>query len=151
MFRPEYKRAIVCRYLSFYDPHLKKRFRLPLVHIRIKHSRNTIRTDALVDSGATTTFIPIELTEVLGIELPEETSEAIGANGSFPIYRVKIDLIEVLKSRQSFCRFKDICVSIPAKKDSIPYPVLGRDSIFRCYDITFRENREHIVFKRPKK
>jgi predicted aspartyl protease len=52
---------------------------LPLVHIRLKHGDLAFRTDALIDSGATATFLPIEIAEVLGMDLSEKPSEAVGA------------------------------------------------------------------------
>lgn len=151
MLNPTYKRTIICKYLSFYDPKLKQNFRLPLVHIRVKQGDVKFRTDALVDSGATSTFFPIEHIEVLGIKLPKKTTKALGAGGTFSTHPVKLDLIQVLKGTRSFCEFKDITVLVPIKAGLIPHTILGRDCLFRCYDITFRENREHIVFKKPKK
>lgn len=150
MFSTRRKRAVVCRYLSFYDPRLKQTFRLPLVHIRIKHGDVTFRTDALVDSGATATFLPLELTEVLNIELPQETQDTFGAGGIFSTYPVEIELIEVLKAKRPFCEFRNITVLIPTRAGALPHAVLGRDNIFRKYDITFREHKQHVVFKRPK-
>ena len=151
MFRPNYKRAIACSYLNFYDPRLKRNFRLPLVHIRIKHAETVFRTDALVDSGATGTFFPAELVDILGISLPKETSLALGAGGEFPTYVTKIDLIQILKGTNSFCEFEDKTVSVPTRAGMIPHVVLGRDSIFQCYDITFREKQGRTIYRRPKK
>lgn len=143
--------TFTCKYLSFYDPKLKKLFRLPLVHIRIKHNGSSIRTDALIDSGATGTFIPIELAEILGVEKPDKTDEAVGAGGVFPTYTSKIGEIEVLKGSSVFCRMRDFTVSIPVNPDALPHSVLGRDSIFWHNDITFRERRKHTIFRSPKK
>jgi len=42
-------------------------------------------------------------------------------------------------------------VSFPLSPNSIPYAILGRDSIFQMYDdVTFREHKKHIMFKHPK-
>nr|MDO8099962.1 retropepsin-like aspartic protease [Candidatus Njordarchaeota archaeon] len=142
--------TIVCRYLSFYDQRLKTTFRLPLVHIRIKQGNVALKTDALIDSGATSTFIPLELAEVLTIELSKEKHDFIGAGGTFSSYVAKVDLIEVLKGVTPFYEFKGILVTIPAAKGTLPYCVLGRDSIFRKYHIIFKENEEYTVFKVPK-
>lgn len=151
MFHPNYKRAITCSYLNFYDPRLKRNFRLPLVHIRIKHAGIAYRTDALVDSGATGTFFPIEHINLLGISLPKETSSALGAGGMFSTYVAKIDMIQILKGTNSFCEFKNKPVSVPTGEGMIPHVVLGRDSIFRCYDITFRERQKRTIYRKPKK
>jgi hypothetical protein len=110
----------------------------------------TIRTDALVDSGATGTFMPLELTEILGITLPSNTHPAVGAGGVFTTYLVEIDLIEVLKGGVAFCEFRNLTVRIPNRNGMIPHMVLGRDSIFRRYDVTYREEDKCIVFRHPK-
>jgi hypothetical protein len=142
--------TFTCKYLSFFDPKLKKTFRLPLVHIRLKHKENAIRTDALIDSGATGTFIPIELTEVLELERPTETIDAVGAGGTFPTFVTKIGEIQVLKGSRIFCKMSNFTVSIPIDPDALPHTVLGRDSVFWQNDITFRERRQHTIFRSPK-
>jgi len=142
--------AIVCKYLSFTDPVLQVTFRLPLVHIRIKSGGKSLRTNALVDSGATSTFVQLELIEMLGLETKlEQETKVVGAGGPFKARVVKIDSIEVLKGTTKFCEFKNIEVLVPGL-GTIPYSVLGRDSIFQRYDITYREQKEHIVFRRSK-
>jgi len=145
------KGTFTCKYLSFYDPILERNFRLPLVHIRLKHKENSIRTDALVDSGATATFIPTELAEVLEIELPEKTSSAVGAGGTFSTYTCKIDKIEILKGTNIFCSISDMPISVPKDEGTLPHSVLGRDSVFWKNDITFRERIERTVFREPKR
>jgi len=89
--------------------------------------------------------------EILNIELPQQRTRATGAGGTFPIYIIRIDEIEVLKGLNAFCEFKNISVSVPTASGTIPYAVLGRDSIFQKFDITFRERTEHILFTRPKR
>ena len=155
------RRAIVCRYLSFKDPRLKITFRLPLVHIRLRLGDNSIRTDALVDSGATATFIPLDIMNMLGLDLKSEEEseaegksegkpklhEAVGAGGSFKTYEVEVDSIEVLKSKTPFCTFPKCKALVPTKRDAIPHAVLGRDTIFQKYDITYREHKQQVVFR----
>ena len=105
--------TFTCKYLSFYDPRLKRKFHLPLVHIRLKHNGNAIRTDALVDSGATATFIPIELAEVLDMKIPDECHDAVGAGGAFPTYQSEITTLEILKGLRVFCRMHNFPITIP--------------------------------------
>lgn len=141
----------MCSYLSFYDPRLDTTFRLPLVHIRIKHGDIQFRTDALVDSGATGTFIPIELTEILGIEIPEERQDVVGAGSVFSSFKTCLDLIEIYKSSKPFCCMKNVNVLIPIAEGALPHSILGRDSLFWVHDITFRERRQNTIFREPKK
>jgi predicted aspartyl protease len=54
----------------------------PVITIRISGTKADARWDALVDTGADETLLPISLAEVLGVELDQEmTSEAAGISG----------------------------------------------------------------------
>lgn len=143
--------TIICRYLPFTDPRLESRFRLPLVHIRMKQGSISFRTDALVDSGATGTFIPLEIAEILEIPLPQNIESALGAGGPFSTYSAQVELIQVLKGKEIFCEFRNLDVAVPTGKGAIPHCVLGRDSIFQRYDVTYREHMRHIVFKHARR
>jgi hypothetical protein len=129
---------------------LNRSFRLPLVHIRLKHNGNSIRADALVDSGATATFIPIEIAEVLEMTFPQKVHDAVGAGGCFPIYSSKIETIEIQKGVRVFCKMNNFEVSVPENPDVIPHTILGRDSVFWDNDITFRERKQRTIFRSPK-
>jgi len=108
------------------------------------------QTNALIDSGATGTFAPLEFIELLGIPLPTESELTVGAGGSFNSYRIQLDLIECLKANTPFSSFRNSLVRVPTTYDIIPYVVLGRDTIFTSFDITFRENKQQIIFRPPK-
>jgi predicted aspartyl protease len=54
----------------------------PVITIRIAGSRSAARWDALVDTGADETLLPLSLAELLGVELDAEgTSLAAGISG----------------------------------------------------------------------
>jgi predicted aspartyl protease len=54
----------------------------PIISVRILGSKSEARWDALVDTGADETLLPMSLAEVLAIELdPHLTSEAAGISG----------------------------------------------------------------------
>lgn len=161
LYRRSGRAAVVCRYLAFNDPHLRRIFRLPMVHVRVRQGKVSFRTNALVDSGATATFLPIELANTLGFGLKPEGIEqtdqekkdnpkhdAVGASGVFKTYHVRLDSIEVLKGLGSFCELSNLNIIVPASEGSIPHAVLGRDGIFRRHHITFKELEEHVVFRR---
>jgi predicted aspartyl protease len=69
------------------------------VHIYLKAELD-VETDALVDSGATKTFIPYEIAEAIGL-LPEyrsdlRTGETRAASSKFPTYIVSLPLLKVI-------------------------------------------------------
>ena len=134
-----------------------------MVHLRLKLGNNSVRTNALVDSGATTTFIPIDFMMMLGSSLRPEgdeqdsgqedktTIEAVGAGGTFKGYEATLDSIGLIKGTQVFCELKDWPVLVPTTSWAIPYVILGRDGVFRKYDITYREHKEQLLFRRAKR
>lgn len=119
--------------------------RLPLLNIRLIGPSDTLKTIALVDSGATMTFIPPELASAVGLEPEKRGEAAIGAGGSFANdlcpYR-----IQLLKRDQPIRDIQGVAF-VPQDADRVPYVVLGRDSVFQVYDITFRENRKIVALK----
>ena len=122
--------------------------RLPLLHIRLSLNDLSLTTIGLVDSGSTTTFVPIEIAEMLSLPIERQES-AVGAGGRFPntIRRVNIS---ILKGNTIMARFSNFQAYVPTEADRIPYVVLGRDSIFRKFDVTFRENLQKIILRTPK-
>jgi len=140
--------CVFCDYLTFTDPASKRSFRLPLVHIRIRHGGTSFTSIGLVDSEATATFMPADFLGILNLS-PKEEGTALGAGGSFSVLKDWIAEIEVLKGRAPFCTVKSLMVAFPLNAGSIPYAVLGRDALFQHYSVTFRENRKHVMFKHP--
>jgi hypothetical protein len=86
---------------------------------------------------------------MLGLPI-EKKDSAIGAGGRFQNTIRKVN-IAILKVNKSLAQFPNFPVYVPTEADRIPYVVLGRDSIFRKFDIVFRENLKKIVLRTPKK
>jgi predicted aspartyl protease len=54
----------------------------PVITVRITGPTSTARWDALVDTGADETLLPLSLAELLGVELDQDaTSQAVGISG----------------------------------------------------------------------
>lgn len=145
------RRAVTCRYLSYSLPN-GTRLRLPLVHVLIESPTNATSTIALVDSGATSSFIPYAIAEEI-LQLPPvgDENEAVGAGGTFKTYSVKVDKLSLMKGSKPFVEYKDVELLVPKPPQDLPYVVLGRDGIFHTFDITFRERKEKIVFRPAKR
>jgi hypothetical protein len=123
--------------------------RLPLLHVRLSHADASLRTIGLVDSGSTTTFIPLELAEMLSLPIEKE-EQAVGAGGRFQntIRKVNISLLKGV--RTPVATFRNFPAYVPTEEDRIPYVVLGRDSIFRKFDVIFRERQQRVLLKTPR-
>lgn len=74
-----------------------------------------------------------------------EGVKATGAGGAFPNDSFSYS-IDILKGDSTFLRLSGIAL-VPREKDRIPYAVLGRDNLFKIYDITFREQKQMVVFR----
>jgi hypothetical protein len=131
--------------------------RIPLLHVHLKEKYD-VQTDALVDSGATATFIPYEIADVIGLlpETQEEKDKAVksevrAATSAFPTYVLKLAELRVIKGVHVFDTFREMNVHVPRTEDiRLPYVVLGRNYLFKHFVITFHENRHKISFQRVK-
>lgn len=134
----------VQKYLFFtLDRH---RVAFPLVHVRLRGRKGTLRTVALADSGSTATFVPVELAQEVGLKLrPGPT--AGGGGGNFGTFEGKMTL-EVLHNGKVIHRFPRLPISVPRGAGRIPYVVLGRDSIFRAFTLTFNEHKGALTLRR---
>lgn len=142
---------LTCKYLSYTLPNTNPpvSIRLPLLHVRLSCNKESLRTIGLVDSGSTTTFVPLELAEMLSAPIEKE-EQAVGAGGRFQNTIRKLT-ISILKGKNSVLTFPDFPVYVPKEEDRIPYAVLGRDSIFRKVDVLFRERLQRLYLRTPKR
>ena len=141
--------TIRCNYLHYRNPSSGVNYRLPMLHVRLCHGGLSFTTVALIDSGATTTFVPTAMAEALQLNLSKSISDAVGAGGVFPNIKSKLDSLELVKGKQSiFDQFNDVTVKVPTQEGAIPYMVLGRDLIFKRFDIKFEERNQKVILKR---
>ncbi len=108
-------------------------------------SGKSVKTTALVDSGATTTFVPPDFVGILDLVLGDSVG-AMGAGGDFDTNLSDV-VIEIMKGGHVI----EAEVHVPAEEGRVPYVVLGRDTVFLAYDITFRENKECFTMRKPKR
>ena len=136
-------------YITYDRPGTTQTYKLPLVHVRRNHENNTIDTTALIDSGSTTDFLPIELAEILELDMSGRRAKPIGAGGEFESIVSRLEKCELVKRKNKvFDEFTNMQIEVPTKPLTLPYMVLGRDSIFRHFTIRFEENNEKVVLRR---
>ena len=144
------KGAIVNRYLSYYHPVLQRNFRIPFLHVRYTTSTASFSTLALVDSGATDCFLPTDLAQILGLQIdPKQATPSVGAGGSFQTVPLRVT-IDLLKGGNTVVTFPDFGVHVPVNRDAIPYAILGRNSVFMKFDVTFRERIQRTILRPAK-
>ncbi len=146
-------RGVVCKYLVYEyrrGGSVVARIRLPLVQIYLKSRKADSSTIALVDSGATRTMMPRELSEVLSLEFQEGRVETEGAGGRFYSDIARLERLSIMKNVTPFCTLVGIEVLVPERPGILPYVVLGRDYFFNRFDITFHERRQKMAFRKTK-
>lgn len=148
-FRENTKRTVRIKYLPFNYKGVD--LFLPMVNVCLKHKGHDVPSLALIDSGATSTFIPLSIAQLLELELRNLNSNVAGAGGSFQSYSANIEKISVIKGTTILAEFNHALVRIPSKKEGIPFVILGRDSIFFRYDIKFQENKQQLQLVRMQK
>ena len=138
-----------------YQPFLfDKRWQFfPLIKVIIEQ-KNVTSTLALLDSGSTNTFVPHGLVEIIGLLDDKEKikkTQTTGASGKFKTDVTKMKFLKLMKGDTVFDTFNSVLVHIPGEKEEdLPQVILGRDYIFRRYDITFYESRKKIILTKHK-
>lgn len=149
-------KVIVCDYL-YYRLHIKdsvKWVKLPLVEIRMKSPSAEYGSVGLVDSGSDRTFVPREEAELLGLKPQtladgtKRTTEALGAGGSFACEIMSLPEMRLMRHGAQFQDFHGLPVWVPKKNEDIPYTIIGRDSVFKRFEISFNEPHRKITFRR---
>lgn len=115
---------------------------LPLIHVEIVSETESLTTIGLLDSGSTLTFLSYEIADMLNV-IPEEpeTEPVTTAGGRVPFLKTRVKRLSLLSGKRIFSDFHNLRVLIPSQIErDIPYVILGRDSAFRRFHITFREN-----------
>ena len=142
------KRKHLCKYLSYQKPDGNS-LRLPLLKIEIQHEEKRMSTVALLDSGATATFLPHDIAfGILNLPIEKDDVEVVGAGSTFPNFLTKVEKITLKKGVNGICELLDVMIHVPKPPAGIPYAVLGRDTIFSLFDITFREREGKFLLKR---
>ena len=117
----------------------------PLVPITLYSPSGSVDIEGLVDSGADTLHIPKGIAEMLGLELGEST-KSYGAGGSYKTSVTKVGLKLGRGKGRRVYDFGYVEACTPSIDTDTPV-LLGRDPVFKEYDITFAEKKEKIIMK----
>lgn len=107
-----------------------------------------------MDSGSTDTFIPLEIAEILELIPPpseRRETEVHTAGGGFPFFRAKLKKLSLLSGGNIFSEFVNLRVLVPTESErDLPYAILGRDSIFKRFYVTFIEKSHRFILEHHK-
>lgn len=119
-----------------------------MIRVKLVHNDEIVRSVALVDSGATTTFIPRKFIDTLGSDLVKNDNVVGGIGGRSKYPSTKIEqMLLIKKTDLMYGEFKNLTAYV-LDYDTIPYIILGRDTIFKTFAIEFIENQEKIILRR---
>lgn len=91
-----------------------------------------------MDTGSTTTFVPREIADTISLVPTGEVvkhQEAADAGGRFPTIPVTLKRLTLVKNVSPFCEFVEVEVLVPEEEGRLPYVILGRDYVFKRFDI----------------
>ncbi len=117
----------------------------PYIPLTIKGQDERMDMMFLLDSGADYTVIPIELAELLGVDLSGDKEQTSGVGGV--IYTRKSSMMVEIKNAHEKYNFK-IPIHIILKRNSNVPPLLGRETFFDKFQITFNQKDRKIILKR---
>ena len=116
----------------------------PLLHVRLKHGRQTIDLECLVDSGATDSLFSDDIAEALGIDLRRAEKRIYYGLGD----RVVEGRLHTIKLNVAgFAQWDTFKAGFIPKNEM---PLLGQSGFFDLYEITFRKFQNRFEIKRAR-
>lgn len=109
----------------------------PVFPVTLTNDRQSIETLALLDSGADLSMIPRGVAEGLGIDVdacPEDDSNSVSGTFRIALHDLHVTLRQRLLQDTFAAQFQ-IPKSAPGYP---PIVLLGREPLFRRYDVSFR-------------
>ena len=101
-----------------------------------------------MDSGSTSSFLPREIAvDILDLPVTHRDSPVDGAGGTFMCDIVKAKSLEIMKGLHPIHEYRDRLLYVPRPPVELPYGILGRDTIFRDFEITFRELDQRFILR----
>lgn len=137
---------ITCEYLQYKLPN-GHTILLPLIHVGLASETEQLTTIGLLDSGATTTFIPYTIADILGIipEIPLRTPVTT-AGGVADFFSAKLKRLSLISGGGTFSDFDNVKILVPSQTiRDLPYVILGRNLVFDRFHVTFQEKRKKFV------
>lgn len=120
----------------------------PKIPITLSHNGKSIDVIALIDSGSDISSIPKGLAEFLGLDLSGKTYEIEGIGGK------KIEVVNAfvnltIRKGSEVCRIGQLPIKVPIKEEyQTEDIILGRDTFFDEFIITFKQNEKRIILEK---
>ncbi len=126
----------------------------PRVEIKLSNGNKSFKTAMLVDSGADTSLLPMEIAQILELDLNSgDRIESSSASGKFTTVRKEVNAELVKGTKTIKLGIMPVLISLRDSHENISnsHALLGRSLFFRKFDITFRENSFKLILRKPRK
>lgn len=122
----------------------------PIVPITISAEGKSLDVEALVDSGSDGCIIPKDLAEAIGIKTVGKIDE-IGIGGE-KMKAVIGQITVTIDDGKEHVTLPNIPVYVAVEGGpELEEVIIGREPIFRDFNITFKQNSDRIVFERARR
>ena len=118
---------------------------MPMIPVNIIGPDDSLDIEALIDSGADMSVLPLEMAEQLGLDLARNINPCRGIGGETNIAEDKVR-VRLTDGREVHDFEMPVKILLDARWD-IP-PLLGRQGFFTEFAITFNERRNLITLER---
>ena len=119
----------------------------PYIPICIHYNGQSANTIALLDSGADFTIIPLFLAKRIGLDLANQELINISSIAQeMDVYTTRADIIFYLEENQEYT-IKNVRIIVPNRSE-YNHTILGRESIFEEFLITFDEYNKKVILER---
>ena len=118
----------------------------PALRVRMTH-KTSGEFLALVDTGATYPVLPRSIADEIGIGDEGVSALIRQASGNSNVLETTVDSIEILRDGG---RVFDVLRGqrVLVMESDIPFCILGRESVFKRFDVTFSEKRKEMILTR---
>ena len=117
------------------------------MRVELVSETEIISTTALLDSGATLSFIPYEIAEILDVIPQKQTLiDVETAGGPSRFFPVRLKKLSVFAGGEILSEFVNPAVLVPTDRvNDLPYAILGRDLFFKRFHVTFMEKKKKVI------
>lgn len=109
-----------------------------------------VRVNALIDSGADWSFLPLEIANALHLEIDTSDMKVLTIAGNISVYTSKV-YVEIPRHGKPPISVGDVSVHIMPKevdeRQSPNFVILGRKDFFEKFEVTINETAQYITLR----
>lgn len=119
---------------------------LPLIDVKLAGPARTLRMSGLIDSGAESTTIPDGVETSLELPITGK-GKVSGIGGTVDTKIAEVDMT-LLYEGKSILKINDYSVRVLPPSCALFCVILGRDTVFKEFIVTFDERNQEVTLER---